>query len=455
MMLSKHLSINTSILVAICLSIGLIITAAAIAQDEADDTPPEIPEFVGSDFCIACHSDQEENIKASPHAAIIATERLGCEECHGPGSIHAENPMEVRPRPIEREDQVTLCGRCHITDEEGNATAPKHMEREVWWLGSHSRNDVACLDCHAGHTTGADERDPEKMLPEEPSDTCKMCHADVVDEEAAHGALFSGLCLDCHDPHAAGGPSKALRKDYQDNCSMCHDPSGEDMTGAHEDYDVTGSDCGTCHNPHAPADTEGLLRSVSHSPFEMRACTMCHNDPDDEDDPLGLHAEEADICGACHDLEELAPENHGFRHAPVEMGYCSACHNPHVGHGEHLFNQKVEGNACAICHTQEVLKTVISASTHTPALDGTCSACHSPHSSPAEPLLPVGVNESCEVCHGEHNLKHPTGGLHVDPRNDEPLDCASCHAPHGGMADPLIDHPQQRELCLSCHKIGA
>jgi Cytochrome c3 len=56
-----------------------------------------------SEYCKGCHRDKYDDIKSSPHAAIM------CEDCHGPALDHPNDPPTLTI-DYSRE----LCVRCHF-----------------------------------------------------------------------------------------------------------------------------------------------------------------------------------------------------------------------------------------------------------------------------------------------------------------------------------------------------
>jgi hypothetical protein len=101
--------------------------------------------FVGSGLCSACHPAQFSQWRTTKHARAFDTlearqrqyapgcvkchvvgfgldsgfagqeslREVGCENCHGPGGIHVNDP---RPGTIVRAVPITLCVRCHDSD---------------------------------------------------------------------------------------------------------------------------------------------------------------------------------------------------------------------------------------------------------------------------------------------------------------------------------------------------
>jgi formate-dependent nitrite reductase cytochrome c552 subunit len=58
--------------------------------------PPSIPgaEFVGSEECATCHETITRDFRTATHARLKAeganAKNMGCESCHGPGSLHVK-----------------------------------------------------------------------------------------------------------------------------------------------------------------------------------------------------------------------------------------------------------------------------------------------------------------------------------------------------------------------------
>jgi hypothetical protein len=113
-----------------------------------DERAPPVPEgqagYVGTNRCGRCHHEALDVWRRTPHAQAWETlvdlgkhtnlscvschlvgyrepggstlvhhqnlEDVGCENCHGPGSLHSEEPFDY---DMQREAPVSLCVRCH------------------------------------------------------------------------------------------------------------------------------------------------------------------------------------------------------------------------------------------------------------------------------------------------------------------------------------------------------
>src|SRR6185369_13549650 len=56
--------------------------------------------YAGSNACKACHEDQFANFNRTPHARLESHaswkgKEVGCEQCHGPGQPHIDDPGDA------------------------------------------------------------------------------------------------------------------------------------------------------------------------------------------------------------------------------------------------------------------------------------------------------------------------------------------------------------------------
>jgi predicted CXXCH cytochrome family protein len=155
------------------------------------------------------------------------------------------------------------------------------------------------------------------------------------------------------------------------------------------------------------------------------------------------------LCLTCHPKigERLQKVN---LHLPEGKKACVACHNPHDSNYKKLLVNRLP-NLCWKCHTDTVRLYKDSKSKHQPNESGECMACHSPHSSDQTLLLADAPKALCGKCHERMvHVSHPMDEV-KDPRTQLPLNCLTCHNPHGTPADKLLHLSQERALCIQCH----
>ncbi len=125
-------------------------------------------------------------------------EGVQCENCHGPGSRHAQDPYGVH-MVLDRDSQ--LCGECHYRGDKVTIQASDGFE-----LHNQQFNDLyntkhfalSCVTCHDPHasTIQADETvNPKEGI----NQVCESCHfaQEAVQNNPKHSTL---KCLDCHMP---------------------------------------------------------------------------------------------------------------------------------------------------------------------------------------------------------------------------------------------------------------
>jgi predicted CXXCH cytochrome family protein len=231
-------------------------------------------------------------------------------------------------------------------------------------------------------------------------------------------------------------------------CAPCHPLGDEDLVETHLGASLEALDCLSCHAPHATT-AEGGIRSVEHSPFEERDCGMCHDDS--ADDPSALLVGPPDLCMMCHE-DPLDVPSRVSAHPPVQEGQCLSCHTPHASNDEGLLKGRAK-TVCLSCHDAIRQRAETSTSSHLDYAQGDCTACHVPHASGERKLLRAGAIQTCSACHEQHmTFSHPMGGKTLDPRTGQPVDCLSCHDPHGTSHAFFLRADANRDLCVQCHE---
>ena len=71
--------------------------AAAAAGAQAGGTPAAT--YIGAEACLECHSEVAKTLGPHGSPGFGKLSDHGCESCHGPGSLHADDPDVVANRP--------------------------------------------------------------------------------------------------------------------------------------------------------------------------------------------------------------------------------------------------------------------------------------------------------------------------------------------------------------------
>ena len=213
------------------------------------------PEKVGRDACLTCH-DLKPAFLHTPH------NQVECEDCHGPGSLHIEEPDDTFGLDnLPAREASQRCLSCHkaVVPVSTFVTAP------------HGRGDISCISCHSIHP----DRVSFDLLKTEPTDLCISCHKMQQAQFRRpyhHPVLEGGMsCVNCHDPHSEM-PRRHQRVSVgvEQACVSCHVEKKGPFVFEHAPLKVDG--CGDCHQPHGSVNPYMLTRSQV-----AQLCLDCHS----------------------------------------------------------------------------------------------------------------------------------------------------------------------------------
>src|SRR4029078_1785353 len=92
--------------------------------------PPSIPgaEFIGSEECATCHDVIVRDFRTATHARLQAkgdnAKAMGCESCHGRGSLHVQGGGD-RSKSVNPRKSPDTCFQCH-TNVRASFELPHH-----------------------------------------------------------------------------------------------------------------------------------------------------------------------------------------------------------------------------------------------------------------------------------------------------------------------------------------
>ena len=220
--------------------------------------------------CLFCHSGNSRALGGSFHRMKIHETWIGCERCHGPGSLHLER------RSSEADSSAAGDGETDYT-----IVNPRHLDRKL--------SESICSQCHLQATAAvmARGRSMTDFRPGLPLDFFRSDYR--LDEEASQMTVVGHVeqlrfsrcyqqseltCTTCHNPH--GLPKKLERVHYYRNkCLSCH---SEEKCSVDPDVRMRKSsdnNCMTCHMP--TSDTE-----IPHLAFTHHRIGIHSDQPKDE-----------------------------------------------------------------------------------------------------------------------------------------------------------------------------
>ncbi|MEN8144271.1 MAG: multiheme c-type cytochrome [Gemmatimonadota bacterium] len=126
-----------------------------------------------------------------------------CEECHGPGSLHAESPQNVA---MTIDTRAEACGSCHNrggvnSDIPASGGFIRHHE-QFNEMASSPHVLLECITCHDPHT-GVKNNDQEGAFAIRA--TCEDCHSgarETLQTSPLAASMQDLACEDCHMPFA-------------------------------------------------------------------------------------------------------------------------------------------------------------------------------------------------------------------------------------------------------------
>ena len=191
----------------------IVISCATVTRTVV--APPEIAgaTFVGSATCAECHENITKGFKMATHARLQAkgdnAKNVGCESCHGAGSLHNESGGAMNTIINPRKSPET-CFQCHL-DKRGEFSLPSHHQV--------LEGKISCGDCHNPHHGPSIKGGGTSLLSE--NDTCSQCHVTQGGPHVfEHEAVREG-CTTCHAVHGSVN-AKMLKERNANLCLKCH-----------------------------------------------------------------------------------------------------------------------------------------------------------------------------------------------------------------------------------------
>ncbi|MDT7856910.1 tetratricopeptide repeat protein [Rubrivirga sp. S365] len=217
--------------------------------------------------CMYCHNAVPTLVPGVEDAYAEIPEGIGCEQCHGPGSLHVDRWQNPAPPPqAERGGadptlvdlgalplglRLDVCQSCHL-----HGTVDVYREGESAFTYRPGRP----LSAHVGLFTVPELVDREGLDVASHVDRMKAS-ACFVETQGTPRALE---CTSCHDPHRtfeARGPGATTAA-----CRSCHAPPALQaaVPAALRAEHAPSADCVACHMPRVGAAGVPHAQVVDH-----------------------------------------------------------------------------------------------------------------------------------------------------------------------------------------------
>jgi predicted CXXCH cytochrome family protein len=200
------------LLLAALASIG-VVSCGSLNRTEV--IPPQIPgaTYVGSEACEQCHQEIYHGFNTATHYHLKAPGTnamfVGCESCHGPGSLHVESggaPNTI----INPGKSPQVCFQCHV-DKQAEFNLPSHHPVV--------EGKMSCADCHDPHKGNVIPGGGTELM--SLNDICTKCHtAQAGPFVFEHEAMREG-CVTCHNPHGSVNARLLISRNAT-LCLRCH-----------------------------------------------------------------------------------------------------------------------------------------------------------------------------------------------------------------------------------------
>lgn len=222
-------------------------------QKKTWDLPPGFEDGHNSRFmrkigleCMSCHNSYPDFVLGSENKYNAVEKGIGCERCHGPGSIHVNqrhtvSPVDtskyidysiVNPAKLSIDRQFDICQRCHL---QGNAVLkdnksfydfrpgmmlsdymtvflPKYKNADdEFIMASHAdrlKQSQCFIKSMEAAKAAAGTSTTGKLKPYKDAMTCITCHNPHVSVKETNKNVFNDACLKCHG--AKTNPTDAL-----------------------------------------------------------------------------------------------------------------------------------------------------------------------------------------------------------------------------------------------------
>jgi predicted CXXCH cytochrome family protein len=196
---------------------------------------------------------------------------IGCESCHGAGSVHAKSAKAqkaatiVSPGKLASERASVICGQCHSRPQGFlNNDQPVNKDNKMMVPGT-SRNDYL-----VNYTTREDAS--PKDVWESHSKSHHQQYLDFIRSSKYRNGSRILSCDDCHDPHGVSTFKHQMREEAVSPnstfCISCHAEQTdiakhtEAAVGAAHTVEETKISCTSCHQPKTAQTGAGFGKGL-------------------------------------------------------------------------------------------------------------------------------------------------------------------------------------------------
>jgi tetratricopeptide (TPR) repeat protein len=247
-------------------------------QKKQWDLPPGFEDGHNSRFmrkigleCMSCHNSYPDFVIGSENKYKAVEKGIGCERCHGPGSIHVAERSKgtkidtskyidysiVNPAKLSIDRQFDICQRCHLQGntilKEGKSFYDfkpgmvlseymtvflpkyKHADDEFIMASHADRLKQSACFIKSKEKVASRASATESLKPYKDAMTCVTCHNPHVSVRQTNSNVFNDACLQCHSEQRTEGSEQLAT--LKPSNKFCFVPTEK------------AADCVSCHMP--------------------------------------------------------------------------------------------------------------------------------------------------------------------------------------------------------------
>ncbi len=201
--------------------------------------------------CITCHNALPAFDFQSQNKYDKVPLGIGCENCHGPGSLHVQEKQQgkvvdirkeidytiVNPAKLPWQLQIDVCQRCHL---QGNAIL-KEGKSFMDFRPGMKLSQV--MDIYMPHFEGDDSKFIMASHAERLQKSSCFLKSNKIDEANSLGMTLT--CITCHNPHVS--VTVTGKEKFNKICENCHQQKR--CVEAPEILKKANNNCVYCHMP--------------------------------------------------------------------------------------------------------------------------------------------------------------------------------------------------------------
>lgn len=282
---------------------------------------------IGS-HCLFCHVGRFEVESGSKHRYRILETAIGCERCHGPGSLHVARweqddpgpagpgPADltiVNPRWLPRDRAEAVCQQCHLSGDLVVLARGRKL--------TDYRPGLPLQDVHLVY-----------RLADAGEGMAVTGHVEQLHRSQCYQRSERLTCTTCHDPH--GFPTLARRVAYyRAACLSCHAEGACRVDPRKRQKESPDNSCVQCHMPTGSTDIPHV--AFSHHRIGVHSAPEAHQRVLPPVDPSGAR----EALEPFHDLSRLSTAD---RKRALGLAYGKAGTHQEIAWAVRPFNRRAE-----------------------------------------------------------------------------------------------------------------